>query len=763
MLAPWWPIFMHRFIPFSLVVACLIAVLPAHARDAGDWTGAWDTIWTDGGGRITLQQDGDTVTGDFPLYKSRLEGKVLGDRLEGRRIEGERSYAFVLVLGHNARSFAGRDDAQGWWTGARVTAAEAPAPVKLATPRDALQHFVFSASQARCGLDDYWARAADSVEFHPETAALPRAAQLRHLREFFDIVDLTTFRMWAIATDAPTNDLTIELRQMRSDAVLPLKLHRNGAGEWRVVVPNESELVALRKSLLAVYGASPPTEQSFKRLGSPRDAMRAFLEGMADWSGRGRKLALSTLDLHEIPEALRESDGDLAAGYLCRALHQIGFAGLQSIPNDPLNRDPYVLFEHAEGSIVIAPSGPEPDAPWQFTDGTIRSIAMVYFGTSSLAPALEAPKGIIPSSPYFTLRDFVVERMPALRTRVARFELWQVLALLLTVPSAIFAARFLARTVSRILERATRSMVPLPRWFALALTVMIAVALLLVIPGLLGIPQRAREYSAPLAAAVLNISIAAAAWHVATILCMLLMRVARRSRSTVDDLAVNLLLGSVRAAIIIGCWIAIAYGFSIPAANVLAGIGIGGLGVAFASRETIAHFFGAGVLVADRPFRAGDWIQSSLASGVVESVGIRSTRVRASDDSVIVVPNASLASATILNLGKQRPRTLSLQILVMQGATLEKVERFIATLRDRIGANPAFLSGRTTIGVSGIATNGIQIQCAAFLAVDSEQDEAAARHDLLVEVMAVADKEGLGLGPQLAREATALVASPTKS
>ena len=616
---------------------------------------------------------------------------------------------------------------------------------------------------------------------------MPRAAQLRHLREFFDIVDLTTFRMWAIATDAPTNDLTIELRQMRSDAVLPLKLHRNGAGEWRVVVPNEAELVALRKSLLAVYGASPPTEQSFKRLGSPRDAMRAFLEGMADWSGRGRKLALSTLDLHEIPEALRESDGDLAAGYLCRALHQIGFAGLQSIPNDPLNRDPYVLFEHAEGSIVIAPSGPGPDAPWQFTDGTIRSIAMVYFGTSSLAPALEAPKGIIPSSPYFTLRDFVVERMPALRTRVARFELWQVLALLLTVPSAIFAARFLARTVSRILERATRSMVPLPRWFALALTVMIAVALLLVIPGLLGIPQRAREYSAPLAAAVLNISIAAAAWHVATILCMLLMRVARRSRSTVDDLAVNLLLGSVRAAIIIGCWIAIAYGFSIPAANVLAGIGIGGLGgaiaygfsipasnvlagigigglgVAFASRETIAHFFGAGVLVADRPFRAGDWIQSSLASGVVESVGIRSTRVRASDDSVIVVPNASLASATILNLGKQRPRTLSLQILVMQGATLEKVERFIATLRDRIGANPAFLSGRTTIGVSGIATNGIQIQCAAFLAVDSEQDEAAARHDLLVEVMAVADKEGLGLGPQLAREATALVASPTKS
>ena len=169
------------------------------------------------------------------------------------------------------------------------------------------------------------------------------------------------------------------------------------------------------------------------------------------------------------------------------------------------------------------------------------------------------------------------------------------------------------------------------------------------------------------------------------------------------------------------------------------------------------------MLVADRPFRAGDWIQSSLASGVVESVGIRSTRVRTADESVVVVPNASLASATILNLGKQRPRTFSLQILVMQGATLEKVERFIATLRERIGANPAFMPGRTTIGVSGIATNGIQIQCAACLAVESDQDETAARHAFLVEVMAVADKEGLGLGPQLAREATALPASSPKA
>ena len=374
---------------------------------------------------------------------------------------------------------------------------------------------------------------------------------------------------------------------------------------------------------------------------------------------------------------------------------------------------------------------------------------------------MKPPPGIIPSRPYFKLRESVVEQLPTLRLRVSHFELWQVIGLLLAIPFAFLASRFVARVLSRIIERLTVSIAPLPPWFAIAATVALVVFTLsrLDFPGLMGVPQNVRAVSAPFGGMLFSIAVAAVAWHLVTILCLVLMRAARRSKTSVDDLAGNLLHGSLRAGIIAGCIFAIAHWCSVPASNVLAGIGIGGLGVAFASRETIAHFFGAGVLVADRPFRAGDWIQSSLASGFVESVGIRSTRVRMADNSIVVVPNGSLAAATIVNLGNQRPRTLNLQILVMQGATLEKVERFVEKLRERIGVNPAFHAARTTIGVSGIATNGIQIQCTAVLAVGSDQAEAAARHDFLVEVMDVADKEGIGLGPQLTQIATAPSAS----
>ncbi|MEY3162028.1 MAG: hypothetical protein RIT25_2019 [Planctomycetota bacterium] len=746
---------MRRLILFSLVLTCLLAVIPVFVGKTADWTGEWDTSWGGGGGRIILQQEGDSVTGEFPLLNSRIEGKVLRDRVEGRRIEGGKAYSFVFLAGVHGRSFHGRDEELGWWTGTRVASAGAAEKPGLATPRAAFVSFVSCATQARCGLEDHWARAAHSVEFDPQTAALPRAEQLRHLQEFFDLVDLTTFRIWELAMDAPSDDLTIELKQSRSGAVLPLKLHRNAAGEWRIVVPNASELAALRKSLLAGYGDKPPTAQSYKHLHSPRDAMRAFLEGMADWNGRGKELALSAMDLTEIPEAIREQDGQLAAAYLCRALYQIGFTGLQSIPNDPAIRDPFVFFEHAAGSIVLAPNGPGADAPWQFTAGTLWSIAMVYCETASLEPAVGPSPGLIPPRTSFALRELVVAYAPLLLYRLFPLEFWQVIALLIAIPSSIFVSRQVARVLGKMAERSTASIAPLPSWFVTATTVALAVFLLFIldVPGHLGIREGARKFSAPLAGLLFSISLAALAWHLVTILCLVLMRVARRSKSAVDDLAVNLLHGSLRAGIIAGCVFAMAYWCSIPATNVLAGIGIGGLGVAFASRETIAHFFGAGVLVADRPFRAGDWIQSSLASGFVESVGIRSTRVRTAENSIVIVPNGSLAAATIVNLGTQRPRTFSLQILVMQGANLEKVERFVEKLRGRIDANPAFHPGRTTIGVSGIATNGIQIQCSAVLAVASDQAEAAARHEFLVEVMDVADKEGIGLGPQLAPKA----------
>ena len=354
--------------------------------------------------------------------------------------------------------------------------------------------------------------------------------------------------------------------------------------------------------------------------------------------------------------------------------------------------------------------------------------------------------------PSFALREFFGERFPVLLARSIGFEAWQVLMLVVLMTSSIAIGRIIAGVICWALRRITHSIAPMPAPLRDAIWLLCTVAMLYPVSGVLGLPHRYQHEVVPVVGTFVSIAFAIVAWYLVAVLCTLLSRAAGRA----DDLALNLLRGCLRVGVVAGACVAAAYFWSIPATNVLAGLGIGGIGIAFASQQTIAQFFGAGVLVGDRTFGVGDWIQCSggLAgtfSGVVEGVGFRSTRIRSADGSVLTVPNAALAAVTIVNFGRQRPRPISLQITVTQGATLERVERLTTTLRERMSANPAFLAGSVAIGVAGIVRDGILVQCNAYSAAKTDQEEADARHAFLVEVMALADEQGLGLGPQLAR------------
>ena len=79
-------------------------------------------------------------------------------------------------------------------------------------------------------------------------------------------------------------------------------------------------------------------------------------------------------------------------------------------------------------------------------------------------------------------------------------------------------------------------------------------------------------------------------------------------------------------ALALGFLVAQNLGYSVS--GLLAGLGIGGLALAMASKDTLANLFGSIMILIDRPFHVGDWITFPVGDGVVEEVGMRSTRVR---------------------------------------------------------------------------------------------------------------------------------------
>jgi MscS family membrane protein len=140
-------------------------------------------------------------------------------------------------------------------------------------------------------------------------------------------------------------------------------------------------------------------------------------------------------------------------------------------------------------------------------------------------------------------------------------------------------------------------------------------------------------------------------------------------------------------------------GYSIT--SVLAGLGIGGLAIAFAAQETIANFFGSIMLLTDRPFRVGDWIQvDEFIDGDVEEIGFRSTKIRAWDKSLISIPNKELAAKVIKNWSRMPKRRVKQVIGVTYDTRPEQMEQLVqgitSILEQDEGVNQDFIMVKFT-------------------------------------------------------------------
>jgi MscS family membrane protein len=122
--------------------------------------------------------------------------------------------------------------------------------------------------------------------------------------------------------------------------------------------------------------------------------------------------------------------------------------------------------------------------------------------------------------------------------------------------------------------------------------------------------------------------------------------------------------------------------------TILQGLGIGGLAFALAAQDTIANLFGSIVVAVDQPFLIGETVTIAAHTGTVEDIGLRSTKLRRTDRSLVVIPNRSVANEAIINLSRFTARRVEQVFTLTYDARPEDMEGIVNDIRGIIRAEP---------------------------------------------------------------------------
>ena len=184
-------------------------------------------------------------------------------------------------------------------------------------------------------------------------------------------------------------------------------------------------------------------------------------------------------------------------------------------------------------------------------------------------------------------------------------------------------------------------------------------------------------------------------------------------------------------------------GFNMSTA--LAGLGIGGLAIGFGAQKTIENLFGGVSVLGDEVFRVGDVCRFGDRTGVVEDIGLRSTRIRTDERTLVAIPNGTVATINLENLSR-RDKILFKTTLGLRPETKPDHMRFVlAEVRKLLYSHPKIETQTVRVRLTDIAGSSLSVEVFAYILTRDFNEYAAVREDLLLRIMDVMEDTGGGL------------------
>ena len=195
----------------------------------------------------------------------------------------------------------------------------------------------------------------------------------------------------------------------------------------------------------------------------------------------------------------------------------------------------------------------------------------------------------------------------------------------------------------------------------------------------------------------------------------LIKKIRKSWKNDVEDSMLEFALKVTRVIIyIVAIFIVFAI-LQINLSGLVAGLGIGGIIVTLAAQDTAKNIFGGVVLFIDKPFNVGDWIQTPNYEGTVEDMTFRTTRIRNFENSVVNIPNSTIADSAIINWSKMEKRRYKFSLSFPLDTTAEQMEMISNKIRKMLMNEPQVIDDDIIISFENITDNGLSLLVYMFV------------------------------------------------
>lgn len=179
--------------------------------------------------------------------------------------------------------------------------------------------------------------------------------------------------------------------------------------------------------------------------------------------------------------------------------------------------------------------------------------------------------------------------------------------------------------------------------------------------------------------------------------------------------------------------------------GLIAGLGLGGLAISLAAKDALANVFGGIVIITDKPFSIGDWIQTPSVEGTVEDISFRSTKVRTFTQALVTVPNSTLASEPITNWSRMGKRRVMFKLGLTYGTSRTQIREFVSAVERLLTSHPEVDQETIVVRFDGFGESSLDILIQFFVKPTALADYARVKEDINLEIMALMEEQGLSV------------------